>query len=98
MKRAIVLIVLLAMILSGCASAAATQAPAAGRDFINSGVTAPEAAPQEADYSDEYLGTGAGDAAPRRLVIQNADMSFGRQYAFNSFYVYFSIFSTAAMS
>lgn len=75
MKRAIVLIVLLAMILSGCASAAATQAPAAGRDFINSGATAPEAAPQEAGYSDEYLGTGAGDTAPRRLVIQNADMS-----------------------
>ncbi len=75
MKRVIVLFVLLAMSLSGCASAAAPQAPAGGRDSANYGVTAPDAAPQEADYSEEVLGTGSGETAPRRLVIQNADMS-----------------------
>ena len=75
MKRVIVLFVLLAMSLSGCASAAAPQAPAGGRDSANYGVTAPEAAPQEKDYSEEVLGTGSGETAPRRLVIQNAEMS-----------------------
>lgn len=81
MKRAIVLIVLLAIALSGCAAAAPTAAPAMGRDSFSQGAPAAEA-PMAPEYSaqdkngvDSGAYTGAGDVAPRRLVIQNADMS-----------------------
>lgn len=82
MKRAIVLIVLLAVALSGCAAAAPTaSAPSAGRDSYGQGAPAAEA-PMAPEYSaqdkngvDSGAYTGAGEVAPRRLVIQNADIS-----------------------
>ncbi len=82
MKRAIILIVLLALALSGCAASRATESAVVGRDAMNSAVS-PSIA-QEGSKGDLYapqaqataaVYTGSGDAAPRRLVIQNADMS-----------------------
>lgn len=77
MKRAIIMIALLALVITGCASAAPTVvAPSAGRNAV--GEAAP-AAPMEPGFAaqDQSTGssTGAAEVAPRRLVIQNADMS-----------------------
>jgi len=80
MKRAMILIVLLALALSGCAAGKATESAIGGRESMNSGVS-PSIA-QEAPKADLYAPqatpatyTGSSEAAPRRLVIQNADMS-----------------------
>ncbi|TLN23617.1 DUF4349 domain-containing protein [bacterium] len=79
MKRAVVMIVILAVLLSACSAATATQSPAiGGRDTANYAV-APAAempAAPEADLQSSVSGsTGSSEVAPRRLVIQNADMS-----------------------
>lgn len=72
MKRAIVMVVALALLLSGCATQAAPTESVTMDKGAGNYNSAPElAVPQEGDnYS-----TGAGEAAPQRLVIQNANMS-----------------------
>lgn len=73
MKRAVVWLVLFALMLSGCAAQKATESAAVGRNSADYAV-APAEAPLAAGGMEESA-TGSSEAAPRRLVIQTADMS-----------------------
>jgi PBP1b-binding outer membrane lipoprotein LpoB len=76
MKRAVILIVLFALVLSGCASKATESAATVGRNAADYEMEAPmEEAAMAADYAGQAAGISSSDATPRRLVIQNANMS-----------------------
>lgn len=77
MKRALVLVVLFALVLSGCAAKATESVASVGRDAGNYDMpAAAEEMAMEPEYAaDEKAGVTSGSAEPRRLVIQNANMS-----------------------
>ncbi|GAP14145.1 hypothetical protein LARV_01910 [Longilinea arvoryzae] len=73
MKRAVIGLVLFALLLSGCATQKATESLVGGRNTADY-AAAPAEAPQPAGVGNGSA-TGSSEAAPRRLVIQTVDMS-----------------------
>lgn len=75
MKRAVALLILLALVLSGCATAKTSESVASDRATTN--YEAP-VMPDEAGMAESAsmpASSGSAEVAPRRLVIQNANLS-----------------------
>lgn len=75
MKRAVALLALLALVLSGCAAAKVAEPVASDRTTMNyeSPVMPDEAG--MAESASMPASSGSAEVAPRRLVIQNANLS-----------------------